>query len=78
VKDNPDPLRQDPVAHVNNDCVGCGLCGEVADAAVLCPSFFRADIVQNPRPSDRLLRRFRERVIAWLQGSGAPAVAPAE
>jgi indolepyruvate ferredoxin oxidoreductase alpha subunit len=78
VKDNPDPLRQDPVAHVNNDCVGCGLCGEVADAAVLCPSFFRADIVQNPRAWDRLLRGFRERVIAWLQRSGPGAVAPAE
>src|SRR4029077_10234391 len=24
VKDSPDPLRTDPVAHVNNDCVGCG------------------------------------------------------
>jgi len=33
----PIRLRSDPVAHVNNGCVGCGLCGEVADAAVLCP-----------------------------------------
>ena len=47
VKPSPDPLRSDPVAHVNNGCVGCGLCGEVADAAVLCPSFYKADIVQN-------------------------------
>ena len=30
VKPSADPLRTDPVAHVNNDCVGCGLCGEVA------------------------------------------------
>ena len=30
VKDNPDPLRRDPVAHVIDGCVGCGLCGEVA------------------------------------------------
>lgn len=78
VKDNPDPLRQDPVAHVNNDCVGCGLCGEVADAAVLCPSFFRAEIVQNARLWDRILWRIRSRFIEVLQGNGAAAPAAAE
>lgn len=66
VKPNPDPLRTDPVAHVNNGCVGCGLCGEVAHAAVLCPSFYRAEIVQNPRWFDRALERIRRRVIDWL------------
>ena len=45
---NPDPLRKDPVAQVDNNCVGCGLCGEVAHAAVLCPSFYRAEVIQNP------------------------------
>src|ERR1700753_3633133 len=40
VKPNPDPLRSDPVASVNNGCVGCGLCGEGADAAGVCLSFF--------------------------------------
>jgi len=48
VKPSSDPLKTDPVAYVNNACVGCGLCGEVAHAAVLCPSFFKARIVQNP------------------------------
>ncbi|HZS58137.1 MAG TPA: indolepyruvate ferredoxin oxidoreductase subunit alpha, partial [Gemmatimonadaceae bacterium] len=48
IAENPDPLRQDPVATVLDSCVGCGLCGEVAHAAVLCPSFYRADIVTNP------------------------------
>ncbi|WP_374652136.1 thiamine pyrophosphate-dependent enzyme, partial [Rhizorhabdus sp.] len=47
IKPNPDPLRRDPVAHVENSCVGCGLCGEVSHAAVLCPSFYRASIVSN-------------------------------
>jgi len=55
VKDNPDPLRRDPVATVIDGCVGCGLCGENAHAAVLCPSFYRAEVVQNPSPLDRLL-----------------------
>ena len=66
IKPNPDPLRTDPVAHVNNGCVGCGLCGEVAHAAALCPSFYRADIVQNPNGWDRLLARLRGTVIGWL------------
>ncbi|MGH7184910.1 MAG: thiamine pyrophosphate-dependent enzyme, partial [Pseudomonadota bacterium] len=48
IKDNPDPLRRDPVATVIDGCVGCGLCGENAHAAVLCPSFYRAEVIQNP------------------------------
>jgi indolepyruvate ferredoxin oxidoreductase alpha subunit len=73
IKDSTDPLRQDPVAHVNNECVGCGLCGEVADAAVLCPSFWRADIVQNPGIFDRLLFRWRQAAIGWLGRRAAAA-----
>jgi indolepyruvate ferredoxin oxidoreductase alpha subunit len=54
IKDNPDPLRTDPVATVIDGCVGCGLCGENAHAAVLCPSFYRAEVIQNPTWWDRL------------------------
>jgi indolepyruvate ferredoxin oxidoreductase alpha subunit len=57
VKDNPDPLRRDPVATVIDGCVGCGLCGENAHAAILCPSFYRAEVVQNPTLWDRLWSR---------------------
>jgi indolepyruvate ferredoxin oxidoreductase alpha subunit len=67
VKDAKDPLKVDPVAHVNNSCVGCGLCGEVAHAAVLCPSFYRAEIVQNPTWWDRLRERAALRLTAWLR-----------
>jgi indolepyruvate ferredoxin oxidoreductase alpha subunit len=63
VKPNPDPLRSDPVATVIESCVGCGLCGEVAHAAVLCPSFYRAEIIRNPNWWDRALHRLRERII---------------
>ncbi|MFM7336259.1 MAG: thiamine pyrophosphate-dependent enzyme, partial [Tabrizicola sp.] len=42
VKHTADPLKDDPVAAIDNSCVGCGNCGEVAEAAVLCPSFYRA------------------------------------
>ncbi len=67
IKPNPDPLRQDPVAAVADSCVGCGLCGEVALAAVLCPSFYRAEIINNPSAWDRFKQGLRQRVIGWLQ-----------
>jgi indolepyruvate ferredoxin oxidoreductase alpha subunit len=57
LKDNPDPLRRDPVATVIEGCVGCGLCGENAHAAVLCPSFYRAEVVQNPTAWDRAIHK---------------------
>ncbi len=67
IKPNPDPLREDPVASVNNDCVGCGVCGEIAHAAVLCPSFWRADIIHNPSGFERFRRRVSLGIIGWLQ-----------
>ena len=67
VKRTDDPLKDDPVAAIDNSCVGCGNCGEVAEAAVLCPSFYRADIVHNPTVLDRMLARFRAAVIGFLQ-----------
>jgi indolepyruvate ferredoxin oxidoreductase alpha subunit len=66
LKTNPDPLRRDPVAHVDSSCVGCGVCGEVAHAAVLCPSFYRADVIMNPTAWDRLKARLRSAVIRLL------------
>jgi indolepyruvate ferredoxin oxidoreductase, alpha subunit len=59
IKDNPDPLCRDPVATVIEGCVGCGLCGENAHAAVLCPSFYRAEVVHNPTAIDRLIFKVR-------------------
>ena len=67
IKPNPDPLRQDPVAHVENSCVGCGLCGEVSHAAVLCPSFYRASIVSNPTRWEKTRTKMRGAMIGWLQ-----------
>jgi indolepyruvate ferredoxin oxidoreductase, alpha subunit len=67
VKHTDDPLKDDPVAAVDNSCVGCGNCGEVAEAAVLCPSFYRADIIHNPSPWDLRLARWRRAAIGFLQ-----------
>ena len=66
VKPSRDPLKRDPVATVEAGCVGCGLCGEVAQAAALCPSFWRADVVTNPSPFERVVDRVRRTVIGWL------------
>jgi indolepyruvate ferredoxin oxidoreductase alpha subunit len=59
LKDNPDPLKVDPVATVIDGCVGCGLCGANAHAATLCPSFYRAEVIQNPRWHERLWADWR-------------------
>jgi indolepyruvate ferredoxin oxidoreductase alpha subunit len=67
VKETDNPLKDDPVAAIDNNCVGCGNCGDVAEAAVLCPSFYRADIIHNPTWFDRTLWRLRALVIGYLQ-----------
>ncbi|MDP9574090.1 UNVERIFIED_ORG: indolepyruvate ferredoxin oxidoreductase alpha subunit [Agrobacterium larrymoorei] len=67
VKHTDDPLKDDPVAAIDNSCVGCGNCGEVSEAAVLCPSFYRADVIHNPTKTDRFLYRLRSAIIQWLQ-----------
>ena len=69
LKDNPDPLKVDPVATVIDGCVGCGLCGENAHAATLCPSFYRAEIVQNPRWHERLWAGLRQASLRLLQSA---------
>jgi indolepyruvate ferredoxin oxidoreductase alpha subunit len=77
-----DPLRDDPVATIDTACVGCGNCGEVAEAAILCPSFYQADLIENPNSLDRVMGRLRSRFISWLQNrrearrNGAQSSAP--
>jgi indolepyruvate ferredoxin oxidoreductase alpha subunit len=39
----------------------------VAHAAVLCPSFFRADVIANPTAWDRFQASFRRTIIGFLQ-----------
>jgi indolepyruvate ferredoxin oxidoreductase alpha subunit len=69
LKDNPDPLKVDPVATVLDGCVGCGLCGENAHAATLCPSFYRAEVVRHPRWGERLVDSLRRTVTSWLRAA---------
>lgn len=64
---NPDPMRKDPVANILSTCVGCGLCGEAAQAAVLCPSFYRTEIITNPSIWDKTKLAARTATIGFLQ-----------
>ncbi len=67
IKHTSDPLRDDPVASIDESCVACGNCGDVADAAVLCPSFYRADVIRNANGWDRFWMNVRRGIIGWLQ-----------
>jgi len=67
LKKSSDPLRVDPVATVLDGCVGCGLCGANAQAAALCPSFYRAEVIRNPKWYEYALDRVRTGVIRALQ-----------
>jgi indolepyruvate ferredoxin oxidoreductase, alpha subunit len=75
IKANPDPLRKDPVAHVDNSCVGCGVCGEISHAAILCPSFYKAEILINPTRWDRVRKRLSSRLVSTMQSGFARSLA---
>lgn len=62
-----DPLRDDPIASIDHTCVGCGNCGEVADAAILCPSFYQADVIHNPSGFEKLLSNIQKSLIRTFQ-----------
>ncbi len=61
-----DPLKDGPTATVDPDCVACNLCGEVAQAAKLCPSFYKATGVLNPTRWQSLRARLNRGVMAAL------------
>ena len=67
IKETPDPLRREPVATVLDSCVGCGVCGEASHAAVLCPSFYKAQIISNPSRLDRWMNTLRRWMIEKIQ-----------
>jgi indolepyruvate ferredoxin oxidoreductase alpha subunit len=71
LRPSPDPLREDPIAHVDETCVGCGVCGEVAHAAVLCPSFYEMRVVANPGWWRRRVAQVRLAVIGRLAALGS-------
>ena len=63
---NPDPFSDQPVSAVIDSCVGCGLCGEVAMAGALCPSFYKIERVKNPTAPEKYLNHLRKRTLGLL------------
>lgn len=61
------PLREDPIATIDQSCVACGNCGEVAEAAVLCPSFYKAQVVKNPTGWEKFKHGVKRNVFGYLQ-----------
>ena len=66
LKDSPTVLRDDPIAGIESSCVGCGLCGEIAHAAVLCPSFYKVDVITNPSIFDKFSKRINNYLISLI------------
>ena len=66
IKPSTDLLKSNPVAHVTDGCVGCGLCGENAIEATLCPSFWKAKIITNPSKIERLIYWTRKTILGIL------------
>jgi len=64
LKESPTALRDDPIAHIEQSCVGCGLCGEIAHAAVLCPSFYKVNIINNPNYFDKIKAKVNNSLIS--------------
>lgn len=60
VRDSDNPLRTDPITAINADCVGCGLCGELARTAGLCPSFYRVEVLTRASRWARARARLRD------------------
>ena len=64
---SPNPLKEDPIAKIDNSCVACGNCGEVAEAAVLCPSFYKSSVVINPTKLEKFGFNIKKSIIQYLQ-----------
>jgi indolepyruvate ferredoxin oxidoreductase alpha subunit len=69
LKESPTVLRDDPIAYIEHSCVGCGLCGEIAHAAVLCPSFYKVEVINNPSLLDRMKSRLNGALISFFFGA---------
>ena len=56
LEESPNTLKTAPVAAIDTTCVGCGVCGEIAHAAQLCPSFHKVTVVRNASRFERFMQ----------------------
>ena len=69
LKESSDPLKETPIATVDNSCVACGHCGEVAHTAQLCPSFYKAEGINNPNIWHRTVAGINSGLIRMMGGA---------
>jgi len=69
LRPSPDPLKETPIAHVEDTCVACGHCGEVTHAAGLCPSFYRAEGIRNARTFRRIATSVNQSLLRMFGAS---------
>jgi indolepyruvate ferredoxin oxidoreductase alpha subunit len=69
IKAAQDPLTAAPTAYVEDTCVACGLCGSVAQAAGLCPSFYQAVRRVNAGRWQMLKYQVSNRLMGWMGAS---------
>jgi indolepyruvate ferredoxin oxidoreductase, alpha subunit len=64
-----DPLKDGPSTLVDPSCLGCGVCGAVAHAERLCPSFYEARRQVGAGPLARLRARAGDALLKLLGAS---------
>lgn len=76
IKPSDEALRTAPKAYINQACVGCGLCGEITHTAILCPSFYKVEIVSNPSFLERCVASIRRPIISMLMAPEQAQITP--
>ncbi|WP_372722107.1 thiamine pyrophosphate-dependent enzyme [Immundisolibacter sp.] len=69
LEESPNTLKSAPVAAIDTTCVGCGVCGEIAHAAQLCPSFHKVTVVRNAGRFERFMQKLSERLLPALRAA---------
>ncbi|MBL4621276.1 MAG: indolepyruvate ferredoxin oxidoreductase subunit alpha [Immundisolibacteraceae bacterium] len=63
LNDSDNLLKSAKVAAIDTTCVGCGVCGEIAHAARLCPSFHKVTVTHNVFWYEKLWGRIKSMLI---------------
>lgn len=71
LEESNNKLKSAPVAAIDTTCVGCGVCGEIAHAARLCPSFHKVTVTHNINWYEKLWIKLK----SLLMPIGQPATA---
>lgn len=59
LKPSEGPVKKSDKAYIDQNCVGCGVCGEISTMAQLCPSFVKVTTIANPTWMERIAKGLR-------------------